>query len=137
MNNTKHTPGPWRLTHSTPAWGSSHKYVIWAEMPYQIYQGREGKSTPIGSIDMNEFYGHRWQFPTDADGEMIKDASFNRSELNAEANAKLIASAPELLEALKNMIDFADSIGRTRFGNEGWARIEAHKALIKKAEGHE
>ena len=51
------------------------------------------------------------------------------------ANLKIINA--ELLEALKNMIGFADSIGKSRFGPEGWARIEAHKALINKVENHE
>ena len=110
MSNTKHTPGPWRLTHTTPSWGRSHQYVIWAEMPYQILQSGVGKSTPIGSIDMNDSYGHVWQFPTDAEGEMIKDESFNRSELPAEANAKLIAAAPELLEALKECEEYFDDV---------------------------
>lgn len=124
MSNNKNTPGPWRLTHITPSRGSCHKYVIWAEMPYHVSQLREGKDTPIGSIDMNEFYGHTWQFPTDAEGEIIKDESFNRSELPAEANAKLIAAAPELLESLISALPYL--IKETR--------IQAEQAIKKATE---
>jgi hypothetical protein len=47
----------------------------------------------------------------------------------AEANAKLISAAPELLEALKNVIKFWES------GCFIDAEIEQAKQAIKKAEG--
>jgi len=101
---SNHTPGPWRLTHNEPSWGRSYKYVIYANSPYKVSQANESIEMNIGSIDMNDHYGHRWQLPVDEIGDIIKDASFNVSEINAKANAKLIASAPELLEACIEMI---------------------------------
>lgn len=78
MNNTKHTPGPWDVKHSEskPAFNVigtalGGKYKI-ARCPYVVLQ--QGES---------------------------RDILNDRECKEAEANAKLIAAAPEMLEALQ------------------------------------
>ena len=81
MSNTKHTPAPWRVKHSESKSAFNvigtvlgGKYKI-ARCPYLVLE------------DMTE-----------------SSASINEREKNeAEANARLIASAPSLLEALKEV----------------------------------
>lgn len=101
MEQESFTKGPWKITKTYPRQGAENNYVIWATMPYQILQSQPGNDCPIGSVNLNEFYGHVWQFPTDKDGDMIEGESFNRSEIDAEANARLICAAPEMFEAMQ------------------------------------
>lgn len=113
---SNHTPAPWRLTHCQPYYGKTHEYVIWATMPYQALQSEKGNDSPIGSINMHDSYGHVYQFPTNCAGEMIQDAAFNRSELNAKANAELIRAAPEMYAILDEILTGdgmqADTLGK-------------------------
>lgn len=84
--STKHTPGPWQVKHSESkaAWNVvgtklGGKYKI-ARCPYVIH-------TPV---DKNNL-----------------DLLSHESE-EAKANAKLIAAAPEMLEAMQEFIDRVD-----------------------------
>lgn len=54
----------------------------------------------------------------------------NETEVEAEANARLIATAPELLEALKSALQTAEF---ERHPHRGWQ--DEAKAAIAKAEG--
>lgn len=103
MSNTKHTPGPWTYYSEVKMKGQ-------ATVPTIIQAGKCGHY----DRDVCEL-----NFDT------------NDSELSAEkvlANAKLIAAAPELLEALQELIDMD--------GLRNFKRAEAirkGKAAIKKA----
>lgn len=71
-----HTPGPWRLDNNI-AYG-------WKTNPFSITVRKRGvHSTTVANIPAKQ--------------------TISRDE--AEANARLIAAAPELLEALKDMLD--------------------------------
>jgi hypothetical protein len=59
-------------------------------------------------------------------GWLIKDSNEKDLEYN-EANARLIASAPELLEGLKEAVE--------AFSSYGISEVEHLKAVIAKAEG--
>lgn len=67
------------------------------------------------------------------DGETIASAwghsnsGFFVSEKEKEANARLIAAAPELLEQLQEMVRLAE--------HEGWEGFEKARAAIAKATG--
>lgn len=51
-----------------------------------------------------------------------------------EANARLIAAAPELLEALKALVEFADAVGKLTKYSPNPRDIDAARAAIRKAE---
>lgn len=102
---SKHTPGPWEFIDATKVAGMkfSPKCVIKAGQK-QIADFSWNDKSP-------------W-FPT-------KDES--------QANARLIAAAPDLLKALKDMLSEFDT---DEFGSEGQMRTCAKaEAVIAKAEG--
>lgn len=65
------------------------------------------------------------------DGEVIGEGVYTK------ADAQLIAAAPDLLEALKTMIDFSNTWGKEWFSNEQWQQIENAKNAYNKALGKE
>jgi len=77
--------------------------------------------------------GPAWIVKSD-DGNHICDCSLSYiiGPHQQEANARLIAAAPELLEALQNLLDYCES---TSNGEPGWPRDapEKAKAAIAKA----
>lgn len=59
-----------------------------------------------------------------------------RSEDETFANARLIAAAPDLLEALEGMVRYAESVRTTvGMGKNQQARFDRAKALISRATG--
>ena len=100
--SAKHTPGPWRIK-SDP-------------MHFDTLTTVEG-----GAIGVRKPFGV----------QMIVQVGGDSDFQEAEANARLIAAAPELLEALKEIIAAADG--------DGWNQLDASfataRAAIAKAEG--
>jgi hypothetical protein len=81
------------------------------------------------------YYGMNDEWVRTGDGEAVVPVGYNQSE--REANARLIAAAPELLAALKRAIEVLDAEGIT-YGNcddEPLDVLNAARAAIAKAEG--
>lgn len=108
---TKHTPGPW---------GNIGKQDVYT---FNIYA-----DTSKGRILVAETFPN-WSHEN-------KVASNKRIE-EAESNAKLIAAAPELLEALKSLYEFAELYGVGSYpkaSHEDWSGyLESAQNAIKKA----
>src|SRR5690348_11491847 len=102
--NTKHTPGPWYADRE----GS-----IWRRPPSDLYQngGSVAGDRALASV-------HRGWYGKDETGFPV------------EANARLIAAAPELLEALIWMVDNDETNeGDTPMPDQGgatWNEINAY-----------
>jgi L-alanine-DL-glutamate epimerase-like enolase superfamily enzyme len=98
---TQHTPGPW--IGAGPSFGDQ----------FPRY------TTEITTED--ERYG---------DGHIqICELPFHHHDEENEANARLIAAAPDLLEALKDIVEFWDSIVPTDAVNQ--MHINARAAIAK------
>lgn len=99
---SKHTPGPWRVT----------------EMCGQATSPRDGYFVSlVDSLGVRSDIATVRRCPTINAGEVA-------------ANARLIAAAPELYEALKELVSTIDALG-TQGGN----KMERARAAIAKAEG--
>jgi len=87
MSDSKHTPGPWRL------YEAANTYYIHAEAG--SYQ-REGQTCYYigGLYDRDSF---------------VADLIVTNQGPSGDANARLIAAAPELLEALQAVLAMADT----------------------------
>lgn len=103
MSETKHTPGPW------------YKDIcgrIWRRHPSDLYEygGGVAGDKPIATV-WRGWYGE-------------EEAGFP-----LEANARLIAAAPELLEACEGLLGLAE--------RDGWLHIAVNAArdAIAKAKG--
>ncbi len=117
------TPGPDDQTRLLPGRSQS---------PYRARQDRGDimtQHTP-GPWKLNpamDFSG-TWDAWLGKDGVTIAHIQSHKSKELTTANARLIAAAPELLEALKGLCEPADPATDSR-------RWEAAKAAIAKAEG--
>ena len=115
--NTKHTPGPWEILPNGDIASKVHEFVDFG-----------GKT------------GTKKVFPILA---TVKE--FASQKDYARANARLIASAPELLEALNALVAWMDAseLSKTKPGGVGAFRYEGHeysvvtqaRAAIRKAKG--
>ena len=138
---TKHTPGPWKL-----------ELVRWAESaPISGFGiSAEGKTPWLCSAGASERANH---CTVVADEHIEQGVTTGFSASEAEANARLIAAAPELLAALSGMIGLLDANAYAlacKLGTQGHddepepesidgfnrnPRIERARATIAKAEG--
>jgi hypothetical protein len=114
MTNAKHTPGPWRIVN---------------DGNYRLIEADIGKSWN------NPTVCHLFVDVTPEDSVTI--GPWYNSFDNDEANARLIAAAPDLLAALEALLndDFADlfsarSADDARMARE-LLRIQASKAIAK------
>ena len=116
MSKAKHTPAPWKISTES---GGRHgikdgmgNYVGFTSLPYKI--------------DMSQNDGESWlEMMTRMEPEICW-----RDEVQ-EANTRLIAAAPEMLEALELVVSTYEA--------GGWpsATIVVAKAAIAKATGKE
>lgn len=99
----KFTKGPWKAEKRDVEYKANFYYIV-ANSPFEVIQSSGSKKFVIGSIDLKDHYMHTWQFPN-IDGESPKEGSFNISEIDAEANARLIAAAPEMYATLQAILN--------------------------------
>lgn len=97
---TKHTPGPWRINH----WSKS-------EEPGITYKGNingvhfyAGDAVPYPIYGIRNGVIHHADHSLSASFEGAHIAEVSAINDEAEANAKLIAAAPELLESLQQFV---------------------------------
>ena len=105
MNNAKHTPGPWVILK-----GYDGTVEVSASRPYRINNISAG--TPL----ICDVYQH-----PEFDG------------FSSQANANLIASAPELLEALRLMVALEEENLRSGDDIDVCFELESARAAIAKA----
>ena len=109
----KHTPGPWRLTESGDAIVSADGGTLIVETGQDYWKNLEAAAAGASS-------------------DIAK-----RHLPQVRANARLIAAAPELLEALRACDLFLTAHGQGWFNasNEGRNAWKMARAAIAKAEG--
>lgn len=110
MTNAKHTPGPWRVEENTTLiWGKCNPddQSNWG-MGYPI---AECRITPISQIG--------W--------------ATGPSEDEGEANACLISASPDMLEALKGLLDSMEMENPLAHKTQ----VDAARLAIAKAEGRQ
>jgi len=100
---SKHTPGPWEYR--------PNKYDDWGVV-------RSADGLPVAQACVGRWY-------KDFDAHRV-----NKTD-PGEANARLIAAAPDLLDALEMLISNHDNCGQPRMLNV----IPAARAAIAKAKG--
>lgn len=112
MNKTKHTPGNWHVNKSMPGWGG----VCISRRPESDYWN-DGHVNIIGDAPI---------------AQVIKGDPIWENTYPFEANAKLIAAAPELLEACMEMVKHLEETDFDVCGTPD-EMIKRWKAAIKKA----
>lgn len=109
----KHTPGPW-VVGGESGNDSEAEFIVTKDESRTI-----AWTTNTFDADADDGYG----------SEVITEED--------RANGRLIAAAPELLEALKSVVDQLEGIGIPDWhGAEGLC-LESAKAAIAKAEGNQ
>jgi len=104
----QHTPGPWLYSGDEDG-----DFIVWkSDSDDDFLCNIGGHLASVGVVNGNTIA-----------------FDINREE---QANARLIATAPELLEALDNLVSMKGSAGRGIFGPEIW---DAANAAINKAKG--
>lgn len=111
-HETKHTPGPWRIV---PGGGHANPSVCGSDSIHT--NGRQRNSLGISSTSYS-----------DEVCQFFSDLSLE----GPAANARLIASAPDLLAALKECEGYFDN---RETSEEAWDLMMKCRAAISKAEG--
>jgi hypothetical protein len=113
MSAPKHTPGPWRL-------GALQSYDGYTGQPFRNVWAGQGDAATVTARAMR------------SEGAMTNDV---------DADARLIAAAPEMLEALNELLPRIENFEDRGPYGEGWqskeleAAINAVRAAIAKATG--
>ena len=130
--SAKHTPGPWSLPDS------SSQNIFGGEISVDVL---DVDGFPIADVQFEPIL-HNWteRFPRMkhwADGAESGKTVKTRDPEEAIANARLIAAAPELLDALKLLDEAfcAYDYGTREGRDKGRAALVAARAAIAKAEG--
>lgn len=98
--NAKHTPGPWMQGPTANTW-------------HKVYEGKKGEYGGRAICTLHNIHAN---------------GARQRGDFETEtANARLIASAPKMLEALKGLIEWESIMGG--FDSERWT--EARNAIAK------
>jgi len=121
MSNQKHTPGPWRI--SSDAQGPC--MVMHPSLP----------GVAIANCDAAHVPTNGYHSPAVSEPEPCPDAYLGTTyRPERVANVRLIAAAPELLEALKAIVD-CYGMGETpeKFAEHVRGFIEDARAAISKA----
>jgi len=105
----KHTPGPWAVNHRE------------SEMPYIVADQGKAWDNPI--------ICNLYEDVTPEDSVTI--GPWLEAHPNAQANARLIAAAPQLLQALRDLAAWA---GESPEGRGAWEYVNAC-AAVSAAEG--
>lgn len=100
-----HTPGPWRINDA--ARSPPPKVKVWSP---------SAAESAGGEFEMG------W----------VAELSRKRPQSEREANARLIAAAPELLDALRDLVG---AIAEMKLEMAGHVSLEEARAAIAKAEG--
>lgn len=110
MSNAKHTPGPWKTSRAKRPSDGAYDYAIGADFGDQ-------------TLAIAEAFGR-------VDDDIYPDA---------EANARLIAAAPDMLEVIKQLLKSSDGWDvrqlEKRYGPSDFVGILKGRAVIAKAEG--
>ncbi len=124
MNSQKHTPGPWTLD-------AFEDYVDGTDM-----EVLDGHNFPIAEVEASPIL-NRWnkRFPEMghwADGADDGRTHIHRSQQELLANARLIAAAPDMLAALKQV---RARLQEYRLYGDAAAAFDLAEKAIAKAEG--
>jgi hypothetical protein len=119
-NAGAHTPGPWKKgsCDSSVIWARSFRTIAWKDCPEDI---ERGEGVAVASID-DPIWAHQERLDF--------DESLDAWEAEVAANKNLIAAAPDLLDALKRLIEPAPGVARLPAWVYGIVR-----PAIAKAEG--
>ena len=125
---SKHTPAPWFIwkEKATEEECLSKEEISDELLSADDYDIMIGK--PIGSVERWRVKGCQTLVSIDAD---FLSEDMDREEILA--NARLIAAAPELFEALQGLLDAYSDPGNT--GSTHDDKVEAARAAIAKARG--
>lgn len=138
--NKKHTPGPWEVNHWRQNEGGLRSYGkengVWyfsGDLIDDEYYQVAAKIDPMKHHIQGDFQG----------AHICRIVDFKHQDGGQEslANAKLIAAAPDLLKALKELIPLAEdgyalhrkNASHQEFLNDDRECIEFAKEAIKKA----
>ncbi len=128
--SAKHTPGPWFIWKERAMQDEGLEPVEITEelMEFSYFEVMAGR--PIGDVTRSRVKGCTMVVELDAD-EFGEDAQ--EGVHIALANARLIAAAPELLEALKSLVHSLDESDLIH--DDQRQAFSASKAAIAKATG--
>ena len=115
---TQHTPGPWSL-------GESYDHSVHGD--FEVF-GAEFGHYASGRVAIVERRA--------GNGSFVESCNPQTQRMTAEANAHLIASAPELLESLRELAFFAESVAHLHgMEKDVLPMTDKARAVIAKATG--